>query len=100
MNFGIASELSQAVNDLSDLGLVVRNTVGAEASAVRTSSLVEHAEQVRHFLKGSVLGCSRANDLEASTDCRTDRTVHSIGLFGLKQTLFARFMLRHLKFSG
>ena len=67
---------------------------------MRNGSLVEHAEELRHFFEGSSFSSGSADNLEASTDSATSGTVHCVGLFGLKQTLFARLVLRHLKISG
>ena len=64
------------------------------------SSLIVHAEEVRHFLEGCVLIACGTNRLETRTDCRTDGTVNFGQLLGLTDTLFARLMIRHLFISG
>lgn len=92
--------LGEAVHDLSGLGLVVSGAICAETGTTLGSSLVKHAEQSRHGLEGFFLGGGATDSLEGGTDSGTSRTVHGIGLFGLKQTLFARFVLRHLIISG
>ena len=98
--FLIKDQLGEAVDDLGGLGLVVSGAIGAETGTTLSGSLVQHAEQVGHLLEGSFLGSCCANHLEAGTNRGTDGTVHGVGLFGLAQTLFARFVLRHLLFSG
>lgn len=64
------------------------------------SSLIEHAEEVRHFLEGSVLIASRTDGLKTRADSGTDRTVDFGQLLGLTNTLFARLMIWHLYISG
>ena len=98
--FLIKDQLGEAVDDLGGLGLVVSGAIGAETGTALGGSLVQHAEQVGHFLESSFLRGGGTDHLEAGTDRGTDGTVHGVGLFGLTQTLFARFVLRHLLISG
>ena len=86
----------KTVNDLSHLCLVVCSAVSVETC----SSLIEHAEEVRHFLESSILISSRTDNLEARADSRTDGTVDFGQLLGLTNTLFARLMIWHLYISG
>ena len=94
------ARLGETVDELCDLSLVVGSAVGVEAGAALVGSNVEKAEQLRHFGKGGILRGSSTDDLEACANFCAGSTVHSIGLFGLTQTLFARLMLRHLISPG
>lgn len=91
---------SKTVNDLSHLCLVVSSAVSVETCTMLCSSLIEHAEEVRHFLESSILISSRTDNLEARADSRTDGTVDFGQLLGLTNTLFARLMIWHLYISG
>lgn len=90
----------KTVNDLSHLCLVVCSAVSVETCTMLCSSLIEHAEEVRHFLESSILISSRTDNLEARADSRTDGTVDFGQLLGLTNTLFARLMIWHLYISG
>ena len=94
------ARLGETVDELCDLSLVVGSAVGIEASAALVGSDVEKTEKLRHFGKGGILRGSSTDDLEACANFCAGSTVHSIGLFGLTQTLFARLMLRHLISPG
>ncbi len=91
---------SEAVDNLGSLRLVVGDAVRIETSATLGGSLVEHAEQVRHFFQGFVLALGSTDSLDAGADRGTDSTVGGIGLLGLAQTLLARFFMGHLGISG
>lgn len=91
---------SQTVYDLGDFRLVIRGTVRIEAGAALCGGLVEHAEEMRHFLEGGILVACGANRLETRADGGTDGTVHGGQLLGLTDTFFARLMIWHLYISG
>ena len=90
----------KTVNDLGNLRFVVRGAVRIETSAMLGSGLIEHAEEVRHFLEGGILVRSGTDGLKTRTDGGTDGTVNFGQLLGLTDTLFARLMIRHLFISG
>src|SRR5690606_28165667 len=64
---------------LLNLALVVGSRVLGHATLTTARSLVQHGEQVRHFLRGVFRRRGRANLFQARADGGTDGTVHASG---------------------
>ncbi len=91
---------SQSVYDLRNLRLVICRAICIETGTTLRSGLVEHAEEMRHFLECGILIARATDSLKARADSGTDGTVHSGQLLGLTDAFFARLMIWHLYISG
>src|SRR5690606_38911113 len=81
---------------LLNLALVVGSRVLGHATLTTARSLVQHGEQVRHFLRGVFRRRGRANLFQARADGGTDGTVHETGFFSGQKAFFGGLMGRHI----